>query len=132
GSRAVSLKVLVSGMVCGDPWQAGATWAVAQYVLGLERLGHDVWLVEPIDGELDVAYADEVVRYFSLQGRVAFLSRGTGDVVYGVDYETVSAVPFDLLVNVAGMLQDDWLTADIPVRVYLDLDPAFTQLWHAA
>jgi hypothetical protein len=37
----------------------------------------------------------------------------------------------DLLVNVSGMLADGELTGRIPVRVYLDLDPAFNQLWHA-
>src|SRR3712207_1457565 len=30
------------------------------------------------------------------------------------------------------MLADPELTGPVPVRVYLDLDPAFTQLWHAA
>ena len=127
----MSLRVLVSGMVCGDPWQAGASWAVAQYVLGLRRLGHDVWLIEPIDGELDAGYAQEVVRAFDLDGRVAFVRRETGEVMFGVERETIVAHRFDALLNVAGMLQDDELVARIPVRVYLDLDPAFTQLWHA-
>jgi hypothetical protein len=127
----MSLRILVSGMACGDPWQAGATWAVAQYVLGLRRLGHDVWLVEPVDGELDASYADEVIRYFSLEDRVAFVHHETAAGACGAGYEQVSAVPFDLLVNVAGMLHDERLVADIPVRVYLDLDPAFTQLWQS-
>ena len=43
------LKILLAGMVAGDPWQGGATWAVLQYLLGLRRLGHDVALVEPIE-----------------------------------------------------------------------------------
>ena len=42
------LKVLVSGMIAGDPHQGGATWAVLQYVLGLRRLGHEVLFVEPV------------------------------------------------------------------------------------
>jgi hypothetical protein len=44
------LAILFSGMLAGDPWQGGATWAVLQYVLGLRRLGHEVLLVEPVAG----------------------------------------------------------------------------------
>ncbi len=44
--RVSGLRILVSGMVAGDPHQGGATWAVLQYVLGFRRLGHDVVLVE--------------------------------------------------------------------------------------
>ncbi len=127
----MSLRILVSGMVCGDPWQAGASWAVAQYVLGLRRLGHDVWLVEPVEGDLDVEYAGEVIHAFGLDGRVAFARPKSGEVLLGVDRRTITARPFDVLLNIAGMLQDEQLVADVPVRVYLDLDPGFTQLWHA-
>jgi hypothetical protein len=38
----------------------------------------------------------------------------------------------DVLVNISGLLADEALIGDIPLRAYLDLDPAFTQLWHAA
>jgi hypothetical protein len=38
----------------------------------------------------------------------------------------------DLLVNISGILTDEHLTGSVPVRVYLDLDPAFNQLWHAS
>jgi hypothetical protein len=34
--------------------------------------------------------------------------------------------------NISGMLADPALVEPIPIRVYLDLDPAFNQLWHAA
>ena len=37
----------------------------------------------------------------------------------------------DVLLNVSGMLTDPGLIDRIPSRVYLDLDPAFNQLWHA-
>ena len=39
---------IVSGMVAGTPGQGEATWAVLQYLLGLARLGHDAYLVEPV------------------------------------------------------------------------------------
>ena len=37
----------------------------------------------------------------------------------------------DVLLNVAGMLADPDVLEAVPVRAYLDLDPAFTQLWNA-
>jgi hypothetical protein len=36
------------------------------------------------------------------------------------------------LINISGMLTDEALLAPIPLRVYLDLDPAFNQLWQVA
>jgi len=36
-----------------------------------------------------------------------------------------------VLINISGMLTDPDLIANIPARVYLDLDPAFVQVWHA-
>ena len=37
----------------------------------------------------------------------------------------------DLLINASGVLKDERILAAIPTRLYLDLDPAFTQLWQA-
>src|SRR2546422_423557 len=36
---------------------------------------------------------------------------------------------FDVVLNTSGSLAPDSI-APIPIRVYLDLDPAFNQLWH--
>ncbi|MEP6911080.1 MAG: hypothetical protein ABI896_11710, partial [Actinomycetota bacterium] len=49
----------------------------------------------------------------------------------GLSYEALveAAHAADVLVNVSGMLRDEQLRT-ATVRVYLDLDPAFNQLWH--
>src|SRR5437867_12442190 len=96
------LRILVSGMLAGDPYQGGATWAVLQYILGLRRLGHDVWFYEPT---ADSEYYRQVVEQFDLQ---------------------IGIPDADLLLNISGMLTEN--IAKIPVRVYLDIDPAFNQL----
>jgi hypothetical protein len=123
------LRILISGMVAGDPGQGGATWAVLQYVRGLERLGHKVVLVEPVE-----EFTHDVVRYFRGLGldQAALLVRGS-DRTEGLSYEELVrfAGDADLLVNVSGMLRDPELIEPIGARVYLDLDPAFNQLWHA-
>ena len=125
------MRILVSGMVAGDPFQGGATWAVAQYVLGFRRLGHDVVVVEPVD-RVDA----RIARYFehvrgSFELDAALLVRGTRTTA-GIPYGALRAFArdADVLVNISGMLRDPALLEPIPVRVYLDLDPAFNQLWH--
>jgi hypothetical protein len=137
-SRPRGLRVVVSGMVAGDPHQGGATWAVLQYVLGFQRLGHDVLLLEQLEpgadgaGSASVAYFRELAASFGLEDSAALLAAG-GSETAGLSYERLRefCAHADLLVNVSGLLTDRELLGAIPVRVYLDLDPAFNQLWHA-
>ena len=136
-----ALRILVSGMIAGDPCQGGATWAVLQYVLGLRRLGHDVCLVEPIapasfrpvdstlSSTVNATYFQQVMSRFGLTG--ALLRQDSRETV-GLAYRDLrrAAAGADVLINISGMLTDADLLAPIPRRVYLDLDPAFNQLWH--
>jgi hypothetical protein len=139
------LTILLSGMVAGCPHQGGATWAVLQYLLGFERLGHEAYLVEPVgqgalrpegvplDRSDSAAYFRDLVAEFGLEGKAGLLMSGTRQTV-GLPYGELLRVArrADVLVNISGMLTDEALTNHAPVRVYLDLDPAFNQLWHAA
>jgi hypothetical protein len=137
--------IVVSGMIGGDPCQGGATWAVLQYLLGLRQLGYDVCLIEPVAAHklqplgtdlscsANAAYFRSVVGQFDLESRSALLLTGTQQTV-GVPYDALRrmAGQAQCLINISGMLADSALTEPIPVRVYLDLDPGFNQLWHAA
>lgn len=131
-------------MIAADPGQGGAAWAVLQYVLGLQTLGHEVFLVEPVlakairpagarlqDSE-NARYFQEIVTDFGLQGRAALLVPDTRDI-FGIAFSELdrAARRADVHFNIAGMLAHEPITAKVPIRVYLDLDPAFTQLWHA-
>ena len=126
------LRILVAAMVAGDPHQGGATWAALQYVLGLRRLGHDVWLVEPVRELTPVSqrYFRRVAAEFGLEERAALLA-DDGETA-GVSYQALreAAQGTDVLLNVSGLLRDPRLTEPIGIRVYLDLDPVFNQLWH--
>jgi hypothetical protein len=138
------VTILVSGMIAADPHQGGATWAVLQYVLGLQQLGHDVYFVEPVPrasvlpkgaplAESENArYFESIVADFDLRARSALLLAGTKET-FGLRYDELRRLAHrtDLLINISGMLTDEALTAPIPIRVYLDLDPAFNQLWSA-
>jgi hypothetical protein len=136
------LSIIVSGMIAADPHQGGATWAVLQYVLGFRRLGHDVHLIEPLpslafraQGSLSASrsavYFRHVAEAFGLTSNATLLRTDTPETV-GQSYEELVRIArrADVLINISGMLTDPELTGPIPTRVYLDLDPAFIQLWH--
>ena len=135
--------ILVSGMVAADPRQGGATWAVLQYVLGFRQLGHEVYLVDPVSPKAlrpsgvdlsdsdNARYFGQVVNEFDLASRSALLC-GTNGATCGLSYEQLQSVArrADVLINISGLLTDENLLKPIPIRVYLDLDPAFNQLWN--
>lgn len=125
------MRVLVSGMVAGEPGQGGAAWAVLQYVLGLQRLGHEVVLVEPVEKiePASLAYLEALAASFGL-GEVALLAADGGSAPLPRERLIALARDADLLLNVSGMLADPELLEPIPVRAYLDLDPFFNQHWH--
>ena len=136
------MRVIVAGMIAGTPHQGGAAWAVLQYILGLHRLGHQVFFVEPVSGSSAAACApgsEESRRYlygvataYGLQERCALVN-STTRTAFGMTYEQVKAAfaSADLLLNLSGILRDEHLLQAIDRRVYLDLDPGFTQLWQA-
>jgi hypothetical protein len=152
-TRTARPTAIVSGRFAGTPGQGGATWAILQYALGLRALGWDVFLIEPLEKPLVeplsgivepqpgveaglepppevAAYFQEVCRRFDLIESAALLD-GSGPRAWGIPYQRLVEVArrADLLLNLSGVLRDDELTGPIPNRVYLDLDPGFTQLW---
>jgi len=136
------MRIVISGMIAADPFQGGATWAVLQYALGLRQLGHEVLLIEPVkttsllpagsplEDSQNATYFRHVVTEFGMANDAAFLAHGTRDTV-GLSYDELlrRARRADLLLNISGLLDDAELTQHIPVRAYLDLDPAFNQIW---
>ena len=88
-------RVVVSGMICAQPGQGGATWAVLQFLLGLRRLGWQVHFVEVLDPaslvpagtSLDrsdnASYLAATLSRFGLDGCWTLLERG-GTAAVGV------------------------------------------------
>jgi hypothetical protein len=119
--------VAVAGMVSRDAHQGGAIWAVLQYALGLRALGHDVTLVEEVDDPRFDAVAARftaLARRFGFARRAVLIGRPSGRRLGAFEHA-------DLLLNLSGTLTDEDLLARCATRAYLDLDPGFTQLWHA-
>ena len=131
--------VIVSGMIAATPGQGGATWAVLQYLLGLRRLGCEVYFVEPVDEPRRTParrrYCDRGDGAIRVRGPLGAASRRRRASPIGMPARRElrgGAGAADLLLNVSGMLTDPDVLDQVPVRAYLDLDPVFTQLWHAA
>ena len=139
-----ALTIVVAGMIAADPYQGGATWAVLQCpwaaAVGARCVLHRT-------GRCDQAAAarhEPVVfgeRRLLPLGDAAVRSRITCGApgcrtqeTVGLPYDTLRTLrpKNDILINISGMLADPALTEPIPVRVYLDLDPGFNQLWYAA
>jgi hypothetical protein len=137
------MRILVSGMIAAVPFHGGATWAVLQYLLGFRELGHEVTFVEQIDpaalqpagavaASANASYMRSVAERFGLGDDWALLVAGS-DETAGLSRDALRAAArdADVLVNISGILTDEDLMGAARVRVYLDLDPAFNQLWHA-
>jgi hypothetical protein len=123
------MRIAVAGALAAAPRQGGAAWAVLQYVLGFRDLGHDVLLLEPAPADADVCrYFTTVTERFGLSGDAALMH--PDGTTSGLPAEAVRrwVVGSDLLVNLAGVLTDEAVLAAVDRRLYVDLDPAFTQL----
>lgn len=139
------LTILVSAMLGEVPGQGGWAWAVLQYLLGLKRLGHRPVLIEPLapeavrpegatlEASANAAYFRQVLQPYGLLDDAALMLRGTRQTI-GLEYDEVTEIVgrADVLLNLSGRLHDQELVGGVPLRVYLDLDPAFTQLWQVA
>jgi hypothetical protein len=102
-------------------------------VLGLRRLGFQVFFVEQIEhaGPQNVAYFEAVMGQFDLTGSAALV---TGRECYGMERRELDDIAADaaLLINFGGHLTAPQLMQPARCKVYLDDDPGFTQLWEAS
>jgi hypothetical protein len=140
--------VVVSSVIANKPLNGGNAWAVLSWVLGLQKLGVRVYFVEQIGREscvdatgaftafedcINLTYFKEVTEQFGLTGASALIYEG-GEQVHGLPYAELLEVAeaADLLVNITGHLTLEPLLRRMRRRAYLDLDPGFTQFWHAS
>jgi hypothetical protein len=140
------LRVAVLGYIVRGPI-GGMAWHHLQYVLGLARLGHDVRFIEDSDdypscydperGVVDenpaygLRFASAAFTRLDLGAHWAYHDAHAGRW-HGPAADSIRAwLPrADLLLNVSGVNPlRPWLL-DVPVRVLIDTDPAFTQIRH--
>jgi hypothetical protein len=125
---------IVAGALANKPRNGGEAWVRLSWVLGLRRLGFDVHLIERLPGgdTLGRRYFEQVVAGFGLEGRAALLGR-EGEALFGTREAELAAIAAEaeILFNVSGHLDGGPILAAARRRVYVDLDPGFTQIWHA-
>lgn len=142
------MLVIVSGAIANRPRNAGGSWVRSSWVRGLEQLGCQVYLIDQMRAEqcvdaqgaparfedsVNLAYFRRVVAAFGLEGRAALVC-DDGDTSSGATFVELDAIAdaADLLVNITGHLSIKRFLQRIRRRAYIDIDPGFTQYWHAA
>lgn len=143
---AQRLRLIVLSYVIRGPL-GGRTWSKLHYLMGLSRLGHEVYYVEDSDDypscydpardivDRDATYglrfAEHVFHSIGMGRRWAYYdahqTRWQGPCADRILDICDTA---DGVINLCGINPlRPWLL-DIPVRVYIDQDPAFTQIRH--
>jgi hypothetical protein len=135
----------------GLPEFAGNTWAFLQYVVGLDRLGVEAFWVDhqpkldprraardrrahPAEDCHSIEYVSArfgaMARDFGFDGRYCILYDG-GERSSGMSPKELRdvAAEADVLFNLGARLPPESPLLRIPRRVYVDLDPGFTQIW---
>src|SRR5438132_2545338 len=137
-----SLRIIVTGQMAQYPL-GGVTWFYLQYVLGLARLGHDVYYMEdsgqwpynpkeqglPEGCGFNVEYLASVLSRYGLADKWAYRFPWQAQW-FGLpeaDRRGVIATA-DLLVNVSGTLERPQDYRQVRRLAYLDTDPVFTQV----
>ena len=139
-------RATVAAAVAQRPGYGGHTWMVLQWLLGLRALGWEVLLVDRLDPgmcrdgsgapcaaerSVNVSYLAAVMDGFGLADAWAVVVAG-GEPLGMPRRELERRLgACDLLLNVMGYLDPGELTARAPLRVFLDIDPGFGQMWRA-
>ena len=139
-------KAIVTGLIARFP-VGGNTWSYLQYVLGLKRLGYDVFYLEDSSDLLcynvklnatdtDCTYCADYLKSVMGSKKINMSEKWVyrvGDKCYGMPESDVDELckEAELLVNVSGaLLLDSWLPRryeNIGKKIFIDTDPAFTQ-----
>ena len=142
--------VIVAGALANKPFNGGEAWVRMSWATGMRRLGYDVYFVEQIDpaactdsagrpadaaASVQRQFFAEVARAFGLAGRAALVATGgpAPAVCEGVPWHDLlrAAAEAELLVNISGHLTLRPVLDAVRRRAYVDIDPGFTQFWHA-
>ena len=136
------MKILFAGIIARYPY-GGVTWCSLMYLLGLRALGHEVLYIEdtgescydPVLNSLTkqptygLEYIRQSLQPFGLEDQWAYVN--WDGLYHGKSAEHVRSfcADADLYINLSG---GSWYWRDeyarIPRRIFIDSDPAFTQI----
>jgi len=136
------MRIIISGLIAQYPL-GGVTWDYFQYVLGLARLGHEVYYIEdtgqwpydPDEGgiakgcDYNVRYLSEIMKRFDLEDRWAYCFPWESQWFGLSDSKRTEILrSADMLINISGVLQNPWASGEVKRLVFIDSDPVFTQV----
>ena len=143
-----SLRVIVTGFIGQQRLLGGVAWDYLNVILGMRRLGHDVYYIEDSgcwpynddggpsgrdwtdwDPKATVEHLKKVMSAFDLGDKWAYHFPPKSEW-FGVSNvkrkQTVESA--DLLINIAGTLEKPWDYRKIKRLIYVDTDPVFCQI----
>lgn len=129
--------IIVSGAIANKAGHGGEAWVRLNWVLGFRRLGFRVLFLEQLAGGSDtsigVKYFRDVTERFGLADSAALIAEEDGAIVMGVGRAQVLefAAGAEALINISGHLTFQPVFERVRRRVYVDIDPGFTQFWTA-
>ncbi len=115
------IRVIVSGALANKCSHGGEAWVRLAWALGLRELGCDVHFAEQ-GGAEGRGYFEKVTAQFGLAATLI----GTHDTQRLESF----ARGAELLVNISGHLTYAPVFEQVARRIYVDIDPGHTQLWH--
>lgn len=139
--------IIVAGALANKPFNGGEAWVRLSWLRGLKDLGFNVYFLEQIAPETCVdmegkrcgfAYYGnnrkffwQVVQEFGFENS-ATLIYNEGERTMGDSLEAVLGIceSAEALINISGHLSLKPLMDRIQRKVYIDIDPGFTQFWH--
>jgi hypothetical protein len=141
-----SLRIVVLGYIVRGPI-GGLVWHHLQYVMGLARLGHDVYFLEDSDDypscydpqrqttdrnpEYGLRFAAQAFAQVGLGERWAYYDAHTARWLGPCATRAVDICrSADLLLNLSGVNPMRPWFLQVPHRVLVDTDPVFTQVRH--
>ena len=133
-------KVIVVFGIMGVFPVAGVAWQTIHYLVGLRRLGYDVYYIEatgvwPYNADTDdctfpVTYLHELMSRFDFTDRWAYCATHSDHRCYGMTAFQVKSLyaRADAILNLSGgtVLQDEHKVC--PKRIYLETDPVRCQI----
>lgn len=145
-SQLERCRILVVGYIVGGPL-GGLVWHHLQYVMGLARLGHDVYFIEDShdypscydperntmdrDPSYGLKFTERIFRELGLEDRWAYYDAHTAQwfgPCAGRALELCRTA--DMLLNMSGKtVLRPWFM-EVPAKILVDTDPVFTQVRH--
>ncbi len=141
------MKIFIAGLLSQYNYSPGSAWYRMQFASGLKRLGHDVFWIEEIGASWCRGTYGQKSPYrqslhperfrYTLEHFDLFETScqiyNEGEDTTGLSMKSFMelATDADLLINFSGDLKTDSLLEIFKRRVYMDVDPVYTQLWHS-